>query len=55
MIIILLNNICSSSPLTHNNKNLKIGFDSKLKTIICHPHYYSSDFYYYIIFPNNCG
>ena len=51
----LLQNICSSSPLTHKNKKLKIEFNSKLKTIICPPDYYSSDFYYYIIFPNNCG
>ena len=47
--------IFSPSTLTEKNKKLKIEFNSKLKTIICPPDYYTSDFYYYIVFPNNCG
>ena len=48
----------SSSNSKDKNKKYKIEYNPKLKTIINDappPDYYNSDFYYYIVFPNNCG
>ena len=48
----------STSNSKEKNRKYKIDFNSKLKTIlndIPPPDYYNSDFYYYIVFPNNCG
>ena len=48
----------SSLNSKEKNKKYKIDFNLKLKTIISEAppsDYYTSDFYYYIIFPQNCG
>lgn len=51
-------NPTSNSIDKNRNRKIKLEFNSKLKTIICEappPDYYNSDFFYYIVFPNNCG
>ena len=48
----------SSSHSKEKNKKYKIDYNLKLKTVISDvppSDYYTSDFYYYIIFPQNCG
>ena len=48
----------STNTSSNKNKKTKIEFNSKLKTIIYEappPDYYTSNFNYYIVFPNNCG
>ena len=48
----------SSPNSKEKNRNYKLDFNYKLKTIINDippPDYYNSDFFYYIVFPNNCG
>ena len=48
----------SSSHSKEKHKKYKIDYNLKLKTVISDippSDYYTSDFYYYIIFPQNCG
>ena len=52
------NPLNSLSNSKDKNKKYKTDFNLKLKTIINDvppSDYYNSDFYYYIVFPNNCG
>ena len=51
-------NPTSNSMEKNRNRKIKLEFNSKLKTVVCDappPDYYNSDFFYYIVFPNNCG
>ena len=53
-----IKDIKTFSTTMEKNKKFKLEFNSKIKTIIYEappPDYYTSDYFYYIVFPNNCG